>query len=50
MTNETQKESVELTSLDHSIYWLKAVFEQGARIFVAAAQPTKHLQSAQYNN
>ena len=26
MTNEAEKESVELTSLDHSIYWLKAVF------------------------
>ncbi len=50
MTNEAEKESVELTSLDHSIYWLKAVIEQGARIFDAEAQPTKHLQLAQYNS
>ncbi len=50
MTNEAEKESVELTSLDHSIYWLKAIIEQRARIFDAEAQPTKHLQSAQYNN
>ena len=50
MTNEAEKESVELASLDHSIYWLKAVIEQGARVFDAEAQPTKHFQSAQYNN
>ncbi len=45
-----QKEFDEHTSLATSIYWLKAVIEQGARVFEAAAQPTAHTNSAQYNS
>lgn len=40
----------ELTSLSTSIYWLKAVIYQGARIFEAASQPTEHLNSHIYNS
>ena len=42
-----QKEFDELTSLDHSVLWLKAVVKQGARIFEAAAANTKIIP---YNN
>ncbi len=45
-----QKEFDEQQSLTNSIYWLKAVLEQGARIFEAAAQPLVHINSAVYNS
>lgn len=45
-----QKEFDEQQSLGNSIYQLKAVIEQGARIFEAAEQPTVHINSAIYNS
>lgn len=45
-----QKEFDEHISLANSIYWLKAVIEQGARVFEAAAQPTAHSNSALHNS
>lgn len=45
-----QKEFDKLTSLSSSIYWLKAIVEQGARVFDAAAQPVVHSNSASHNS
>lgn len=46
----TQKEFDEGTSLSNSIYWLKAIIEQGARIFNAAAEPVVHMNSDNDNS
>ena len=46
----TQKEFDEQVSLVNSIYWLKAVIEQGARIFEATEQSTVHVNSMIYNS
>lgn len=45
-----QKEFDEQVSLGNSIYWLKAVIEQGSRIFKAAEQPTIHVNSEIHNS
>lgn len=44
------EESQRWTSLNTSIYWLKAIIFQGERVLVAGQQPVKHLNSDIYNN